>query len=285
MLNNISFIGAGKVGCSLAKYFIEKDYNITGFFCRSLNSKEFVENTLNLKTFNSVDSLVKSSDVIFITTPDDEIKNVWNILKQSKNLQNKFLVHVSGSLSSDVFTDINKLGAYGFSIHPMWPFSDKHTSHKGLDKAYFSIEGDETKISTVENFINSLGNKSFIISKEHKTLYHLANVTVSNLVLSLINLGTEYLTSCGIEENNAKDALMPLIVNNIKSLKEKSFLDSLTGPVERLDIETIKHHLKVIPKNHLDIYKDLSLNLLKLSQNKNPDKNYKELEKLLQEEL
>ncbi|WP_142413153.1 Rossmann-like and DUF2520 domain-containing protein [Hathewaya massiliensis] len=284
MFNNISFIGAGKVGCNLAKYFMEKGYNINGFFCNSLNSKQFIEETLNLKTFSSLHLLVKSSDAIFITTPDDEIKNIWNILKETKDLNNKFLVHVSGSLNSDVFTDINKFGAYGFSVHPMWPFSDKHTSYKGLKEAYFSIEGNIEKIHTVEKFINSLGNNSFIISKEHKTLYHAANVAVSNLVLSLINLGTEYLSLCGIDENNAKDALMPLILNNINSIKEKGFIDSLTGPIERLDLGTIEHHLSVIPQEHIDIYKGLSLNLVKLSKEKNPNKNYKELEKILQEE-
>ncbi|MFX0548136.1 Rossmann-like and DUF2520 domain-containing protein [Hathewaya histolytica] len=283
MFNNIGFIGAGKVGCNLAKYFMKKGITVSGFFCNSLKSEEFVHKHLTLHTFDSMDSLLESSDLIFITTPDDEIKNVWNSLKLCNNLKNKFLAHASGSLSSDVFTDINKFGAYGFSIHPMWPFSDKHTSYTGLEDAYFSIEGFNEKISIVKYFINSLGNNSFIISKDDKYLYHLANVTVSNLVLSILNLGTNYLELCGVEENQALNALMPLMLNNVQNIQNKGFVSSLTGPIERGDIGTIIHHLDVIPKEHRELYKILSLNLLKLSKEKNKKRDYSKLEKILME--
>ncbi|GAA0784782.1 Rossmann-like and DUF2520 domain-containing protein [Hathewaya limosa] len=281
IFKNISFIGAGKVGTSLAKYFKENNYNIAGFYSKSQASLKNTCDFLNISPFNSLDELVKNSDFIFITTPDDCIKHVWEQLKNCGNLEKKYICHTSGSLSSKIFSNINSFGAYEFSIHPMWAFSDKYNSYKNLKNSYFSIEGNEEKLPIIKKFINSLGNNSFTITSKNKSLYHSASVTVSNFLLSLIELGTNYLVMCGVSKEDAEKALKPLILNNINNFKKQGILNSITGPIERNDIGTIDSHLKIIPREHIELYKILSLNLLQLSKIKNPHKNYEDLQTLL----
>ena len=66
-----------------------------------------------------------------------------------------------------------------------------------------------------------LGNDVAIINKENKVLYHAASVTVSNLVLGLINNGVNYLEECGFTKEMAIKALYPLIENNLRNIKER----------------------------------------------------------------
>ncbi|WP_333887505.1 Rossmann-like and DUF2520 domain-containing protein [Clostridium sp.] len=264
---NIGFIGAGRVGVTLGKYFSLNGLNLKGYYSKSGRSAKEAADFTSSKYYEELETLIEDCNVIFITTPDDIIQKIWNKIKKYK-LKNKIICHSSGSLSSSIFSDIDTLGAFGYSIHPMCAFSDRFNTYKTLYKIYFSIEGHDAYITTLKELFEEMGNKIIILHKSKKPLYHLANVTVSNLVLSLLNIGCKYLEDCGINEDDAITALMPLIDNNLTNIKNKGFINALTGPVERGDIETIRHHLKVIPDMHKNLYKVLSLNLVNLSEKK-----------------
>ena len=266
---NIGFVGAGKVGVSLGKYFSVHDLKLSGYYSKNKRSAKEAARFTNSSFYAELEDLVKNCNVIFITTPDDIILKIWTELKKY-NLKDKIICHASGSLSSSIFSSINTLGAFGYSTHPMCAFSDKFSSYKSLDKVYFSIEGDELYLNELENFFQLLGNNVIIIDKDKKPLYHLANVTVSNLVLSLLDIGCKYLVNCNVDTGVAISALMPLIESNINNIKKSGFINALTGPIERTDLETIKHHLSVIPDEDIELYKYLSLNLINLSEKKHP---------------
>ena len=216
----IGFIGCGKVGFSLGKYFSLKGITLSGYYSKFYKDAKEASEFTNSKAYENINDLVQDSSMIFITTPDDSIHEVLQKLSNF-NLTNKIICHTSGSLTSSIFLDINNSDAFAYSIHPIFPFSDKYNSYKNLQNAYFSIEGPENHIHELKDFIQSLGNKSFVINKDDKALYHLASVTVSNLVLSLINTGCSYLSQCGLSENDALEALLPLIQNNIDNIKTK----------------------------------------------------------------
>jgi predicted short-subunit dehydrogenase-like oxidoreductase (DUF2520 family) len=280
ILLKIGFIGAGKVGFSLGKYFSINNLNVVGYYSKNSSSSKEAAKFTNSKFYECIDLLIMDSDIIFITTPDDVVFKLWQNIKIF-NIKDKILCHTSGSLSSKIFSDINNSGAFAYSIHPMFPFSDKFTTYKCLKNCYFSIEGDEKHLLEMKNLIESLGNPVLIIDQDKKSLYHLANVTVSNLVLSLLNKGSKYLIQCGIDEKDALNSLMPLIEANLINLKQKGFINALTGPVERNDLGTLKKHIAAIPAEDLEIYKRLSLNLLELAKQNHPERDYKESKKIL----
>lgn len=283
MIYKIGFIGAGKVGFTLGKYFSEAGLEVCGYYSKNPSSSiEAAEFTAS-SNFIDLKELVLNCNLLFITTPDDNIKEVWLTI-QKFDLKDKIICHTSGSFSSTIFSDINTSGAFGYSIHPMFPFSDKLNAYKSLDKAYFSLEGDSCHFQQLKLFFEALGNKVISIKASQKSLYHLANVTVSNLVLSLLNIGTGYLQKCNVSEEEALNALFPLIEANIANIKAKGFKGALTGPIERGDTETIKKHLKVLPNNDYGLYKKLSLNLIKLAEQKNKNRNYENLKRKLQED-
>lgn len=276
----IGFIGGGKVGFSLGKYFVLNNVNVTGYFSRTYGSALEASEFTKTRAYKNIEELINDSDTIFITTSDDAISNIWQDI-QRFNLKDKIICHTSGSLSSKIFSNINNSGAFGYSIHPIYPFSNKYTSYKNLKAAYFSIEGCEKYKHRLTDLIESLGNKVILRDSDKTALYHLASVTVSNLVLSLLNLGCTYLQECGINSDDSLNALLPLIESNLENIKEKGFIDALTGPVERCDVKTIKHHIEAIPKEHISLYKTLSQNLIEIAKIKNPTRDYSKLDNLL----
>lgn len=274
------FIGAGKVGFSLGKYLKENNIDISGYYSKSQHSSKEAAIFTNTRQYNNLEDLIKNSDTIFITTPDNKIADVWNEIKRLP-IKEKLICHCSGSISSEVFSNINNHGAYGYSIHPMFAISDKYNSYKNLSQAFITIEGHEKHIKYLKRLFLHLGNDVTVINKDNKILYHAASVTVSNLVLGLINNGINYLEECGFTQEMAIKALYPLIENNLRNVKERGAVNSLTGPIERGDLSTVINHLNVIPEEDKELYRLLSKNILKIAKIKNKDRDYKNLEEYL----
>lgn len=278
----VGFIGAGKVGCSFGKYFKEHKIELTGFYSKSEDSSLAASIFTNSKQYLDIKNLIDESDTIFITTPDDQIKRVWEEIKEYK-IKDKIICHCSGAISSDIFSNIQEYGAYGYSVHPMFSISDKYNSYKNLRKSFVTIEGDDKYSTQLCHFFKRLGNDTLIVDKQNKSLYHAASVVSSNLILGLINTSVSYLIECGFNEKMAIDALYPLIDFNVKNIKEKGIIQSLTGPVERGDISTIEGHCEVLSDEDRKLYKLLSKNVLEIAMVKNMDRDYSQVEKFLGE--
>lgn len=276
------FIGAGKVGFSLGKYLKENNINISGYYSKSQHSAKEAATFTNTQQYINLEDLIKNSDAIFITTPDNQITDVWNEIKKLP-IKEKLICHCSGSISSEVFSNINNHGAYGYSIHPMFAISDKYNSYKNLSKSFITIEGHKKYTEYFKVLFSSFGNSVAIINKDNKMLYHVAAVTVSNLVLGLINNGINYLEQCGFTKEMAINALYPLIEFNLKNIKENGIINSITGPIERGDLSIVINHLNVLNEEDKELYKLLSKNILKIAKIKNSDRDYKNLEEYLGE--
>lgn len=135
----IGFIGAGKVGCAFGRYLKEHGLEVYGYFSRSFESAKRAAEFTSSTAYFSIDDIVEKCDYIFITTSDDVIAQIVSSLKHF-NLQDKKLFHMSGSLSSDVFSELEGSGALGYSLHPIFPFPDREV-YKNLKDAYFTVEG------------------------------------------------------------------------------------------------------------------------------------------------
>lgn len=164
----------------------------------------------------------------------------------------------------------------------MFPICDKYDSYKNLNRAYFTFEGHEEALKVMESLFKMLPNKTLRINAENKKLYHLANVTVSNLFLALAKKSVDYMKICGIEEQDAVSALYPLMESNIANLLEKGVEKALTGPVERGDLSTIKGHISSMPEGDIEFYKMLSKEILFIAEKKNIDRNYSKLKEYLE---
>jgi len=277
----ISFIGAGKAGVSLGSYFYSKNLAIGGYLSRSAASAESAARITSSEVFTDVARLVEHSAIIFITTPDGLIKEVWNDMAGC-DIKDRVICHASGSLSSAVFDGIAERGACGCSVHPMYAFASRDGDFKGLENACFTLEGDACALERIKDIFFTTGNRTMVISQDAKTLYHAANVAVSNLVLALVSIGCDCLAGCGAEGAEPLDALMPLVKGNVDNIARMGLIRSLTGPAERNDIATVAGHIEVLPAEYRLLYKILTKRLVMLSQKAHPERDYSDMLEILE---
>lgn len=277
----IGFVGAGKVGFTLGKYMAERNVCVSGYYSRNGESAKEASDFTHTRYYETLEELSKASDALFLTVPDGAVETVWNSLKRY-SISGKFICHCSGVMTSAVFSEIDRTGAFGYSIHPLFAVSSKLHSYQEISKAYFTVEGPEEHLDFWRGFFEKLGNPVRVLRPEQKILYHAAAVFSSNLVLGLYETGVRLLMDCGFDRESGEKALAPLFVNNCLAAAGKGAMDALTGPVERADTGTVEKHLQALSGLTRKLYTDASLALLPLAKQKTPGRDYDALTRLLE---
>lgn len=280
----IGFIGAGKAGCSMGKYFAlhgtDGKVEVSGYYSLIEEEAKWAAEFTNSMFFTSMDEVIEASDSIILSTPDGEIKNVWNCMNKNK-VKGKIVCHLSGSLSSDVFSGIDNMGAYPISIHPMFAFSNKESVYEQLHQVSFTLEGHSYAIKAWKDLFDFLGNATLEIAKEVKPKYHAAASLLSNHVIAVLNTGYELLVECGFSEEEARSFSKVLVQDNVMHVIEDGTVKALTGPIERADVETLRKHLAVMDEKQQHIYKACGTELVSIARKRNPERDYLEVEQTL----
>ncbi len=282
----IGFIGAGKVGCTLGKFFSEGGVPVTGYYSRHRESAEAAAQFTNTRTFHSIPSLVAQSDVIFVTVPDGEISKVYLSIS-SNDLAGKQICHCSGAMTgSEAFPGIENTGAAAYSIHPLFPISSKTTAYRELEGVFFCLEGPEPGLLSWRDLLTKLGCRTLTIKSSDKVKYHTACSVASNLVCGLLQESLELMEECGLDDVTALEALRPLILANVNHVLHEGPEQALTGPVERNDTKTVSRHISAFsnPEDR-QMYCAVSRKLVELAERKHPNAEYSNMKTILEEGL
>ena len=281
----IGIIGAGKVGTTLGKYLSIHGKNVTGFYSRTHESADEAATFAETETYSSLCKLVEESDVIFITTPDGVIPQVWGELLH-QDISNRIICHFSGSLSSHVFSGREEAGASGISMHPMYAFSDKFHSYEQFHTAYLTLEGDPEAVAVMKPMWEAIGHHVLTLKAEDKIKYHAAAAMASNEMLGLMQASLDILSECGFSEKDSMALLTPLVQGNIASMLEKGCVNALTGPVERGDTQTVRQHLQALEGSKAGkIYQSLGSTMVELAKRRNPDRDYTPVRTLFEKSM
>lgn len=280
----IGFIGAGKAGCSLGKYFASKssqaDIQITGYYSIISEETRWAAAFTNSDCFQTAEEVIAASDSVILSTPDGAIKKVWESFNK-ENVKGRIFCHLSGSLSSDVFSGIEKLGGYPISIHPLFAFSSKESVYQQLNQVCFTLEGHPYAVAQWKDMLSALGNKALVVSGEVKPKYHAAASILSNHVIAVLEAGYQLLEECGFSEEEARTYTSVLVRDNVEHVIRDGCVKAMTGPIERGDEETVAKHLPVLNHGQREIYQACGRQLLVMAKEKNPDRTYSNIEDLL----
>lgn len=210
------------------------------------------------------------SDVVILTTQDTELKPTTDQLA-SKIGRRSVLLHTSGSLSSDdVLGAAADRGIPTGSMHPLVSVSDPELGAERFTGAYFCIEGTPAAHDAATEIVAALQGHPFFIESRFKPLYHASAVLASGHFVALFSAAVRSLSRCGIDDDEAKDALLPLVHSSLENLRTQAIPASLTGPFARADVAAIERHLSAFDASSLadekDVYLALGLEALRLAE-------------------
>lgn len=247
--SSFAIIGAGKVGSALGSLLKERGYEPIAVYSRSQNSAQKLAEQLGTRVCHHPAEAAERAKLVFITTTDREIGSIAALIaRRGSKRTGQIFIHTSGALSSAVMQPVRTQGALAISIHPLQSFASLESAKENLPGSCFSLEGDEQAMPQAIELVNDLQGRHFIIKAEDKPLYHAAAVVASNYLVSLIHLSSSIYQQFGLNEEQAMDALFPLIQGTLNNIARSGPNKALTGPVARGDGTTLKGHMKALQK-------------------------------------
>ena len=252
--NNICIIGAGRVGTTIAYVLANKnlpDLKIRSVSSRSNKSIERAKKILgNLgkDIYFTLDNItaIKNCNCILICTPDDVIRKVSNQIsgKAGENLNCMVVMHLSGSKSLKVLESVEKKGIFTASIHPLKSFASIESAIKTIKGTVFGVTySNNLARERAVYIVRKLDGEAVDVDDNKKPLYHAAACVASNYLVSLINYAVIVHKGIGIKPDDSLKGLLSLIKGTIDNIEKMGTKKSLTGPIARGDIGTIREHL------------------------------------------
>jgi predicted short-subunit dehydrogenase-like oxidoreductase (DUF2520 family) len=275
----ISILGKGAVGTALATQCraMNLDVSVVRLQGTPITSGSDLFKEYTLDTWlKGVSEKKPSSHWVFCTVPDDSIPDTvdriiggWSHVSKdplSEGLQ--AIIHTSGVRTSQDFERVKQQGVAAASMHPIQTFhkpsvgtssSQSATNHSTTNHSksstkdsqslsnpfssiHITLEGDESLLPSLIVFCEqTLQAKPIRVSQAQKQQIHAAAVLSSNFLFPNLSLASALLRDARL----SSDILDPLVQSAAhKALHEG--LTAISGPVARLDTQTVQRNLDAL---------------------------------------
>ena len=253
----IAFIGAGNVATHLAKTLQDNGFPILQVYSRTVKSAELLGNILQVDFTTKPERITPDADIYVIAVKDDVVDSVLSNL----NVQNKLIVHCSGSLTLTVLEKYSK--NYGV-IYPFQTFSKQREIYFREIPVFIEANSKENE-KLLLDLAAKISGKVLCINSEKRKYLHISAVFACNFVNHLYTIAAEILKS----KNISFDVLKPLIVETAAKIEEMQPLEAQTGPAVRFDEKIIAMHLKELEgsNDYKELYNSITKSIFEHHQN------------------
>jgi predicted short-subunit dehydrogenase-like oxidoreductase (DUF2520 family) len=204
--------------------------------------------------------------------PDDDIFAVAGQLASAmpgarRSGRAPLAIHSSGLGSLHLLKPLHESGVLTLCLHPLQTFAGDGRADVLDDVPCAVTAWDESVAVMGEDLATKLGMEPFRLADERKTLYHLAAVVASNLLVALESDAGKLMGEATGREDGGS-LLAPLLRTTIANLEARGPAGALTGPVARGDVATVRAHLRLLDRETPRVasaYRALSLEALALA--------------------
>jgi len=256
---NICIIGPGRLGLTLSYCFSKsknEKINLVSISARKKSSIEKVKDIISRKNkktifFTNNTEAARISNCILICTPDDKIKEVCDEIFNKEGLKGKgrTVIHFSGLKGLDILKSAKTAQASVCCIHPMKSFAYYLDSSKSMKGTLFGVtydKKDESAAFVVKTITDFLEGETVYVKNDVKTIYHACACIASNYLVTLLNIAEKMAKEIGIRPEIFMYGILNLSQGTMENIKKLGTNNSLTGPIARGDLGTIKAHLEKI---------------------------------------
>jgi predicted short-subunit dehydrogenase-like oxidoreductase (DUF2520 family) len=279
----VFIVGAGQVGRGLYKALRNSGIDVLGLHGRRPSAWTTSSGALpsTVANANAIIVAVRDNQI------DDAVAGLINERQQGSRgriASGTVVVHTSGGAEPELIPRLTEFGMSGGTFHPLIPFANADRVPDLLKHAWIGIDGDDPARATSRRLAGHLGARTLDIPAGGKSMYHAAAVMSSNFPVVLAAIASDVLTSLGIPERSAENAVHGLMEAAVTNLADSSAAEALTGPVVRGETETVIRHLTALRANPdaRAVYKRLSLAALSIAAERGvPRETIDEMQKVL----
>jgi len=255
----VAVIGGGRVGLSLARAL-----TLSGHPVEVLSRAERALRPPLVATLVDWDDAIGRTSIVLLAVPDDRIDAVAHRLAATGHIgANHTVLHISGRLDRSALAALEPTGAALGSLHPLQTFRDDDGN--GVLAGHPAIlEGDPRAVAAARELAEAIGMDPILeIPAAGKPAYHAAAVFASNYLVVLVALASRLGREAGLAAT--WQVFLPLMRQTLAHLTDHDPAASLTGPIRRGDVGTVRAHLAALEEPVRGLYAALGREALELA--------------------
>ena len=225
---------------------------------------------------------VDAEELLVVAVPDDDIRPVAEALAGfGPPAPGSVVLHMSGSRGADALLPLHEAGYATGTAHPLLAIANPDRAAPRLSRAWFAVSGSPVALRAARALVRILGARMLEVPEESRARYHAAAVLVSNSLPALLATGGALLTDIGVDEDQARSALVPLLTSALDNVLASDPARALTGPVARGDVDTVRRNIASLEGDARDLYVTLARNILSVARRRLDPDDARALEALL----
>lgn len=250
-MKSFSLVGAGRLGSTLAAALAGRGWEPILIVDTSRRARREARELIpGVRTTAGYGRLGRNESLVIISVPDSAMADAAAALAgNDADWRGKKVVHTSGILTSAALAKLRLKGAATASLHPAQSFPARGLPVSRFRGVYWSVEGDAPAVREAEELVRTLGGRMLVVPGRLKPLLHLACSLASNGFSSLEAAAAVLITEAGLDRESASAYLFPLIRGTLRNMEQLGIDRSLSGPVTRGDVATVRSHLELL-KEH-----------------------------------
>lgn len=279
----IAVLGAGRVGSSLARLWIDAGEHVAVIASRR------AERARRAAGFAGADAssanyprAAARGRWVVLAVVDDALEVVVKRLAASTvDWSGKVVLHTSGYHDATALEVLARRGADVGTLHPLMAVASPEEGLRRLPGAAFAVDGSRRAVEVAGRLARAAGGWGMRVPPEARPHYHAGAVIAANCTVALIDAAAEVMQKAGIPRRLALAALMPLVKGAVENVARLGPSRGLTGPVTRGDASTILGHLDVLDGDTEEVYRALSRRMIPLSKKVDPSIDLDEVRGIL----
>ena len=271
MVATLSIVGAGRVGKTLGRLWIEAGrVRVRQVMNRSRQSAEAAVTFLGEGTAVADWRELEPVDLIMLATSDTALAGCAENLAQSGVLApNTVVFHCSGAVGLQALAPAEAAGVRVARLHALRSFASPQRSVWAFPGTHCGLEGHPEAVRVLEALVQACGGRPFPMLDAGAAFYHAAAVIASNYLVALIEAALRSSAQAGFARTEASAMLQGLVTSTLDNVFDVGTTAALTGPIARGDANVVRTQLEALRTTDpevADAYRALGVLALDLSE-------------------
>lgn len=253
----VGFIGAGRLGKALAWHCARQGVHVVAAASRLPAQAEQLAAHIAGCEVGSAQHVADACDLVFLTTRDEIIRPMADALRWRPG---SGVVHCSGATDVSALAKALRDGAHIGGFHPLQTFGDPETASHALAGCTVTIEASEPLDTMLVALAHRLGCRVNRLPPGARALYHAAAGYPSQFIHALLREALSMWKDWGATEEDALQALLPMMRGTLSSIEQAGVAGGMPGPVSRGDVGSVAKHLvalQAFDPNAVTLYREL----------------------------
>ena len=263
----VGFVGAGRLGASLAVATERAGYHVVAVHRRSVGAaKRLAARLVGATPTSRPQDVADTAKIVFVTAPDAAIRETADAIEWRHG---QAAVHCAGAMPVSLLEKARTQGAAVGGMHPLQTFPTEESDDR-FEGVSFGLESDDPALNEwMQGLAGDLGGRYIVLRPQDRPAYHASAVMACGLMAGLVGLAADMWRTMGRSREEAIAALAPLVVETGRHISNLGIPAALTGPYVRGDVETVAKHLDAVSGRGEDVaraYAALALAALPLAR-------------------